>query len=128
MEIDLFKHFLPEGLMEHFTIESIEELGDIKTKKMVFYISLQEKNRLDSIFNSDNYESKGFYEPKEVQDFPIRGKAVYLLIKRRRWRLKDNSNVVVCNDYSFVADGSKLTTELSAFLKSTGRDPRRYDK
>ncbi len=128
MELELFKHFLPEGLMDHFTIESIEELGDIKTKKMVFYISLHEKNRLDSCFNAADYESKGFYEPKEVQDFPIRGKAVYLLIKRRRWRLKDNPNVVVCNDYSFVADGSKLTTELSAFLKSTGRDPRRYDK
>ncbi len=95
MEIDLFKQFLPEGLLDYFTIESIEELGDVKTKKMVFYIHLHEKNRLDSAFISDDYESKGFYEPKEVQDFPIRGKAVYLLIKRRRWRLKNNSNIVV---------------------------------
>lgn len=128
MELELFKHFLPEGLMDYFTIDFIEELGDIKTKKMVFYIHLQEKNLLHSGFNSDDYESKGFYEPKEVQDFPIRGKAVFLLIKSRRWRLKTNSNAVVSNDYSFVADGSKLTTELSAFLKGTGRDPRRYDK
>jgi hypothetical protein len=34
----------------------------------------------------------------------------------------------VKSDYSFIAEGSKLTVELSAFLKDTGRDPRRYDK
>jgi hypothetical protein len=31
-------------------------------------------------------------------------------------------------DYSFIAEGSKITIELSAFLKDTGRDSRRYDK
>ena len=29
--------------------------------------------------------SKGFFPEIEVQDFPIRGKAVYLRVKRRRW-------------------------------------------
>ena len=29
--------------------------------------------------------TKGFFPEVEIQDFPIRGKAVYLCIKRRRW-------------------------------------------
>ena len=77
-------------------------------------------------YNIDEYESKGFYEPKIIQDFPIRGKAVYLSIKRRRWRHKINKNEVIHTDYSFIADSSKITLELSDFLKDTGRDPRRH--
>jgi hypothetical protein len=49
------------------------------------------------------------------------------LLKRRRWREKQ-SRIEIKSDYSFIAEGSKLTIELSDFLKDTGRDPRRYDK
>jgi hypothetical protein len=44
----------------------------------------------------------------------------------RRWRNKTEPNHIVQNDYSFIADGAKLTNEIAAFLKSTGRDPGRY--
>lgn len=63
-----------------------------------------------------------------IQDFPICGKAVYLVIKRRRWRDKATQSVEIKSDYSFIAEGSKLTVELSDFLKGTDRDPRRYDE
>ena len=66
--------------------------------------------------------------PKRVQDFPIRGKALYLVIKRRRWRLKKDRKVEIKSDYSFISEGSKLTKGIADFLKGTGRDPRRYDK
>ena len=89
---------------------------------------MDEKNIFPKEYNSSEYESKGFYEQKVVQDFPIRGKAVYLCIRRRRWRCKVNKSKEVRSDYSFIAEGSKLTVELSAFLKDTGRDTRRYDK
>ena len=62
-----------------------------------------------------------------MQDFPIRGKAVYLLIRKRRWRHKTTKKEI-SNDYSFVSKGAKLTEDISDFLKGTGRDPRRYDK
>lgn len=78
-------------------------------------------------YDSALYESKGFYPLTVIQDFPIRGKAVYLAIKRRRWRHKVRKNEIIHNDYSIIADGSRLTQELSDFLKATGRDPRRYD-
>lgn len=119
--------FLPEELLTHFDIVDFKELGDIPTKKDCFYIYLDEKNSIPDGYSSDEYESKGFCERTLIQDFPIRGKAVYLCIRRRRWRSK-STKTEIKSDYFFIAEGSKLTVELSDFLKGTGRDPRRYDK
>lgn len=128
MDFSIFSSFLPDGLLSHFDIVGFKELGDLQTKKDCFYIYLDEKNTLPDDFNSNDFESKGFYERTLIQDFPIRGKAVYLGIRRRRWRSKTDKLIEVKSDYSFIAEGSKLTIELSDFLKDTGRDPRRYDK
>ena len=126
MKKELIGYFLPEGLLEYFTILSVDELGEISTKRMVLQIELEEINTLPTGYDPGLYESKGFFPIKVIQDFPIRGKAVYLAIKRRRWRHKERKNEVIHNDYSIVADGSKLTQELSDFLKGTGRYPGRY--
>lgn len=127
MDKQILEHFLPEGLLEYFEIIQVEKLPDKAINDMDIYISLEELNILPKGYDKKDYESKGFYPEKKVQDFPIRGKAVYLRIKRRRWRNKMNKNEVIHNDYSLFAEGSKLTQELSDFLKGTGRDPRRYD-
>lgn len=126
MKKELLGYFLPEGLLKYFTITSVDELGEISTKRMVLQIELEEINTIPTGYDPAIYESKGFYPIKVIQDFPIRGKAVYLAIKRRRWRNKERKNEVIHNDYSLVADGSKLTQELSDFLKGTGRYPGRY--
>lgn len=126
MEKELAQYFLPEQLVHHFEITDIQELGEIKYKRMVIEISLEEKNALPSGYDKSKYESKGFLPECRIQDFPIRGKAVYLKIKRRRWRHKETRQEIK-SDYSFIAEGARLTEELSDFLKATGRDPRRYD-
>ena len=118
--MDIFDSFLPAGLLAHFTITAFLELGDVKDKKMFFEICLEEKNEILGDYNSLLYESKGFTEVI-LQDFPIRGKAVYLKIKRRRWRLKTDPNKIVRNDFHFVAEGAGFTRELSDFLKDSGR-------
>ena len=128
MNEDLLRLLLPEGLLDYFEVVAIKELGDCSTKKDCYFIYLDEKNVLRSISNTKEYESKGFNNRTIIQDFPIRGKAVYLGIRTRRWRNKTNKSEEVKNDYSFITEGSKLTVELSDFLKDTGRDPRRYDK
>lgn len=128
MDLSILSSFLPEGLLDHFDVVDFKELGDLQTKKECFYIYLDEKNNLPKDYDSNEFESKGFYERTLVQDFPIRGKAVYLGIRRRRWRNKIDKSIEIKSDYSFIAEGSKLTVELSDFLKGTGRDPRRYDK
>lgn len=128
MHLELLEVVLPQDLLSYFDIVHFKELGDISNKKDCFHIYLEEKNTLPQGYSRSDYESKGFSSSKQVQDFPIRGKAVYLHIKTRRWRDKQTKSKEIRNNYSFVAEGSKLTTELSAFLKDTGRDPRRYDK
>lgn len=128
MDFSIFSLFLPQGLLSHFDIVDFKELGDLQTKKDCFYIYLDAKNILAKDSDNNEFESKGFYERTLIQDFPIRGKAVYLCIRRRRWRNKIDKSIEVKSDYSFIAEGSKLTVELSDFLKDTGRDPRRYDK
>ena len=126
MELDLLAAFLPDTFLEHFNIVSYQLLGIVETKKMEFEIHLDEQNILPEGYEESDYESKGFLPSSRVQDFPIRGKAVYLIIRRRRWRHKQ-SKKGISTDYSFISEGSRITEELSAFLKSTGRDPRRYN-
>jgi len=128
MDFSIFSSFLPEGLLSHFDIVGFKELVDLQTKKDCFYMYLDEKNSLANDLNFNDFESIGFYERTIKQDFPIRGKAVYLGINRRRWSNKTDKSIEVKSDYSFTAEGSKLIIELSDFLKDTGRDPRRYDK
>ncbi|MBW6484376.1 MAG: hypothetical protein K0B10_15140 [Vicingaceae bacterium] len=79
MQIDVLKRVLPEGLLEYFDIADFKELGDTTTAKDCYFIYLDEKNVLPSNYKSEEYESKGFNSKVKVQDFPIRGKAVYSL-------------------------------------------------
>lgn len=126
MNTDIYQYILPTKLLDHFIITKVEELPDTAGKDMDIYIDIEEKNILPEGYDSAKYESKGFFPAKTIQDFPLRGKALYLRIKRRRWRNKDDKNEIIYNDHSLIAKGVKLTQELADFLKGTGRDPRRY--
>lgn len=125
MNPDLISYVLPSELLVYFEITQVEELCSLETKEVFISVELEEKNSLPNPYRSSEYESKGFLSSKTVQDFPLRGKAVYLTIKRRRWRHKETKKEIRGN-YSFLAEGSKLTQELSDFLKGTGRYPRRF--
>jgi len=48
----------------------------------------------------------------------LRGKGVYLRVKKRRWR-HILTGEIIKRDFSFAADGSKFTQDLSDFLKGT---------
>lgn len=126
MELAYLSHYFPEGLLDHFTITGFIELGNILDKSMFYEIQLEENNTVLGGLDQILYESKGFTEVV-LQDFPIRGKAVFLRFKRRRWRLKRDKTKIVRNDFSFVAAGSGFTQELSDFLKESGRYTGRYD-
>ncbi len=122
---DFVKALLPKGLLDHFAIVNFIENVSKDSEESFYELHLQEKNELPLVYSLSEYESKGFYKAKKIQDFPIRGKAFYLVVKRRRWRHKQ-TNQVIKSDYSLISKGVKLTEELSVFLKGTGRDPRRY--
>lgn len=120
-EKETLSYVFPKELLNHFEIISVQELGDISAKEDYYEVVFEEKNNLLGEIDSSQYESKGFFT-KAVQDFPLRGKAVFLKIRRRRWRHKQTKEEVT-NDFSFLAEGSKFTKELADFLKDAGRDP-----
>jgi len=126
LDTQYLTHIFPKGLLEHFTITAFLELDNLEEKTTFYEIQLEENNHILGDYDSSLYESKGFTEVV-LQDFPIRGKAVFLRIRRRRWRLKTDKNSIIRNDFSFVAVGSGFTQELSDFLKDSGRYTGRYD-
>lgn len=123
MEKELLQLFLPAGLLDQFDIERYEQ-APVKGSAIAttLHIYLVEKNQLPPGYDPVEWESKGFCEPKTIQDFSIRANLVYLVFRRRRWRSKRNPNETITSDLSFLSKGAKMTAELSAFLKDTARD------
>jgi len=61
-------------------------------------VVFEEKNTLPDGYSKEEYESKGFFN-KRVQDFPLRGKAVFLKVRRRRWRRAQQGSNLRPPDY-----------------------------
>ena len=108
--IDLLKVLLPELLITHFDIAKHEIQGD------VLHLHFEEKIEIPVEFSSRMVISHGFHKAITIQDFPVRGKKVYLHIKRRRWFNK-KTKTVVQRDWDLVAQGTRMTIEFAAFLK-----------
>lgn len=53
-----------------------------------------EKKDIPEEFYSDIIISHGFHKAITIQDFPLRGKTIYLHIKRCRWLDKTTKEVV----------------------------------
>ena len=121
----LLHQLFPSELADYFIISNYELLCSVELKSEYWLIEFEEKNELPYGYSTLEYESKGFMESKLIQDFPLRGKAVFLRIKKRRWRHKQTGATIKRN-FSFIADGSKFTQELSDFLKDAGGYSTRY--
>ena len=91
METNGYRLLLPEGTLDYFII------SDVKESSTDIIIFLEEKNEVPSEYSNMKVESKGFYDPVVVQDFPIRGKKLFLNIRRRRWIVKDHGRYVSRN-------------------------------
>lgn len=118
LEKETLSLIFPKELLAHFEIVLAHELGHIQAKEDFIEIVFEEKNILPPSVDTTQYESKGFYS-KQIQDFPLRGKAVFLKVKKRVWRHKI-TKATITNDFTFLAEGSKFTKELADFLKERG--------
>ena len=110
MELNGYRLLLPEGTLDYF------DLVDVKESVNEVVIYLEEKNIVPEKYTDQDTESKGFYDPVIVQDFPLRGKKLFLNVRRRRWVVKDE-NRYVSRDWKLVAGGSRMTHEFASFLK-----------
>ena len=127
METSGYRLLLPEGTLDYFII------SDVKESSTEIVIYLEEKNEVPGEYSNMQVENKGFYEPVVVQDFPIRGKKLFLNIRRRRWIVKDEGRYVsrnwklvwivkdegryVSRNWKLVAEGSRMTHDFASFLK-----------
>lgn len=125
IENGFIEKIFPSELVDYFEITGYQELCSIQDRLEYIIVDFTERNELPNGYSFDEYETKDFMSSKLIQDFPIRGKGVYLRIKKRRWRHKQTSEIIK-RDYSFMADGSKFTRELSDFLKDTSGYATRY--
>ena len=109
-DIDFYSLLLPEGVSDYFDLINIHQ----ESEQLTFF--LQEKNNLSEEIKDIKIESKGFYPPIVVNDFPIRGKRVLLNISRRRWINKETGEYIT-RKWDVVAKGTRMTEEFAAFLK-----------
>ena len=78
-------------------------------------IYLDEKNIPPCEYGGQGVLSKGFTGTTRIQDFPLRGRSVYLHVRRREWQLP--SGEVVSNKFSLSSDGTRYSREFVSFLK-----------
>lgn len=105
---------LPNGILDYFTVSNIEQTEETVN------IYLSEKNIVPQEYINDKLVSKGFFDEIRIQDFPLRGKDVFLLIKRRRW-FNENTGNSVFRNWDMVAKGTRMTKEFASFLKVISR-------
>lgn len=115
MEIskELLGLLLPDFIINHFIFKR-----DSSTEEHL-HLYFEEKNDT-SLFSGKKVESKGFHSEVVIEDFPLRGKLVYLHIKRRRWRDIDTRETLQ-RDWNSIAKGTRMTEEFATFLKEINR-------
>jgi hypothetical protein len=112
---ELLRTFLPEWLFDYFDVVKLEQ------KSESLHVHLDEKKVVPDGFQSRQLISHGFTDSVTVQDFPIKGKAVYLHLRRRKW-LDVITNEILSRRFDIAYQGTRLTKEFVSFLKATNRE------
>jgi len=108
--LGLAKYVLPEEIFRYFDIVKIEQ------ERRELHLYLEELNEIPEGYNRADLESKGFHNETVLKDFPIREKASFLHVRRRRW-LEKATGKTVSRDWKLVAEGTHYTQGFASFLK-----------
>ncbi|NDV82247.1 transposase family protein [Bacteroides sp. 51] len=104
----------PEVLMSYFDVVGYQA----HTDRLDFWLDEKEFLDLDD-YKKGTVRSYGFTPEKVIQDFPLRGKPVFLHVRRRKWRDTSTSEIFSYTYDDLTSEGTKLTPEFVAFLKDT---------
>lgn len=107
-----YELLLPEGILTYFEVTHADRTST------AILIYLNEKDLSGEERSGKHLQSKGFYPPASIHDFPLRGKSLILHVRRRRWLDLDTGNPYM-RDWEVVAKGTRLTEEFASFLKGT---------
>jgi hypothetical protein len=111
----LLRVFLPEWLFDYFEVVKFEQ------EQESLHVHLDEKKIIPKEFSNRQLIAHGFTDSVTVQDFPVKGKAVFLHLRRRKW-LDVNTNEILSQKFDIVHQGTRLTKEFVSFLKATNRE------
>lgn len=106
----IVKLLLPSEIFEYF------EITRLNVSDRSIGVFLDELDKKPVGYSEENLTSKGFHTEAIIQDFPIRNKAVFLHVRRRRW-LVESTGKVVSRDWDSVAEGTRYTKSFADFLK-----------
>lgn len=114
LEFKLLEFLFPKEILNYF------EIKDVSTKDGIIYIDLYEKNIPPEEYSNMKLKPVGYLNSSVIHDFPIREKAVFLKIHRRKWFLEDEKKYIQ-RDWNLTFKGTKLTEEFGSFLKDGSR-------
>lgn len=111
MEIEqLLRYLLPQEIFEYFDLVAIQERDN------QLELSLDEKPIKPTAYSDKDLSMYGFDEPVRIQDFPIRERSVYFIVRRRKWRDKSTGKIY-SNRWDLTASGTSYSKEFADFLK-----------
>ena len=118
----LVKALLPEEIFNYFEI--VQVIVNLTT----IDVHLDELNFPSSEFKDLKLNSKGFHPAVIVQDFPLRERAMFLHVRRRKWQV-ESTGEIVSNKWDTTAKGTRYTKGFAAFLKDVfGKLPPEQQK
>lgn len=106
---------LPQGLEELFEIVRFE-----RTDKAYDIWLDEKKERSDEDRHNPNIVARGYTEYAVIQDYPLRGRPVYLHMRKNKWWNKLTNEIFSYNLDLPNEDGTRLSAEFVAFLKDEG--------
>lgn len=108
----LLRAILPDVLIDNFDVVNFDK------SELRFDIYLDEKKvqmREDKKYG--NVISHGFGDYHIIQDYPIRGRATYLHVRKRKWLDKDTGEIFSYDWDLSEFDETRLNTEFVSFFK-----------
>jgi hypothetical protein len=108
--LNILELILPKEILEYFSVTNIT------TQANEVHLYLDERNEVPDQFKGEKLISKGFHPESVVQDFPLRNKALFLHVRRRKWEV-ESSKKIVSKTWNLSAEGTRYSNEFAAFLK-----------
>ena len=112
LQYELSLMMVPRDFLAFFEVYEVKDLA------REWQIVLHEKEHLipDVLKGKPDVVLDGFCNPLQLLSHCFTLKPVYLVMKRRRWKLS-NTDAHFSNEYELTKDSAKLTPEMAGFLK-----------
>lgn len=114
---EAFWLFLPEGMEELFDLVKVE-----KTEKSYDLWLDEKKHRSEEDMQNPDIVARGYTDYVTIQDFPQRGRPMYLHLRKNKWWDKQTNQIFTYNLELPNAEGTRLSAEFVSFLKDEGGD------